>query len=122
MFDVDHFKKINDTYGHDIGDEALRILARIVQEHTRNTDIFARWGGEEFMLLVDVELKAAQKVAEHLRLAIIKYTQVDEKVSEFTCSFGIINLKGIQTIDEACKKVDAKLYEAKNTGRNKVVV
>ena len=122
MFDVDHFKSINDNYGHDVGDEALRVLAKVVKDHTRETDIFARWGGEEFMLLLEVNLENAQRVSENLRLAIQKYTRDNGKVPEFTCSFGIINLEGVNSLDDACKAVDAKLYEAKETGRNKVVV
>ena len=122
MLDVDNFKKINDTYGHDVGDKALRALAKVVKEHTRQTDVFVRWGGEEFMLLLDVNLLDAQRVAENLRLSIQKYTKDNEGLPEFTCSFGVISLEGIISLNQAFKEVDAKLYEAKETGRNKVVV
>ena len=122
MFDIDYFKNINDTHGHDVGDEALRILAKVVKEHTRKTDVFARWGGEEFMLLVDINLDNAYRVAENLRISIQKYTRDYNKIPEFTCSFGVIDLAQIETLDEALKKVDSKLYEAKKSGRNKVLV
>lgn len=122
MFDVDHFKNINDTHGHDIGDQALIALRDIVEENIRESDIFARWGGEEFMLLLDVDFKQAQGVAEKLRQVIAEDTNANEKIPAFTCSFGVISLKGIKSLDEACLLVDKKLYEAKETGRNKVVV
>jgi diguanylate cyclase (GGDEF)-like protein len=122
MFDVDHFKNINDTYGHDVGDTALQLLSKVVKEHTRQTDVFARWGGEEFMLLLDVSLVDTQRVAENLRLSIEECTRDYDGVPEFTCSFGVISLEGIMSLDEAFKEVDSKLYEAKETGRNKVVV
>ena len=122
MFDVDNFKSINDVHGHDIGDEALISLAKIVKEHIRQTDVFARWGGEEFMLLVETDKATAHKLAENLRLSIAKYTRDMENIPEFTCSFGVISLEGILSLEEAYKKVDEKLHEAKTTGKNKVIV
>ena len=122
MFDVDYFKKINDNYGHDIGDMALKLLAKIVKENIRESDVFARWGGEEFVLLFESDMKTTHRLVENLRLLIQKYTKDYKKVPEMTCSFGILNLAQTKSLEEALKKVDEKLYEAKQSGRNKVVV
>lgn len=122
MFDVDHFKHINDTHGHDVGDEALLALGEIVKNNTRKSDIFARWGGEEFMLLIEVNETQAYKVAENLRIAIQKGTKELVTVPEFSCSFGVAGLQNIENIEDACKLVDEKLYKAKNSGRNRVVI
>lgn len=122
MFDVDHFKHINDTHGHDVGDEALIALGEIVTNNTRKSDIFARWGGEEFMLLIEANETQAYKVAENLRVAIQNGTKELVTVPEFSCSFGVAGLNNIENIEDACKLVDEKLYKAKDGGRNRVVI
>lgn len=120
MFDVDHFKKVNDTYGHDRGDQALIELTSVVSRLIRETDIFARWGGEEFMILTpNTDLSAANKLAERIREEIAK-VEIEE-VGHITCSFGVTDFKREDDFDKLTKRVDDALYEAKNKGRDRVV-
>ena len=88
MFDVDHFKRINDTYGHNVGDEVLKALANLVSTEVRVTDFFGRWGGEEFVLLLrDDDCEAAMAAAEKLR-NLIASSDIPS-VGKVTCSFGV---------------------------------
>lgn len=122
MFDIDHFKSINDTYGHDAGDHVLRELAALVRESIRESDAFARWGGEEFMVMLpSSDLSRAREAAERLREAIsqTKFTDVPRQV---TSSFGVALRNPGETPDDLIKRADEALYEAKETGRNKVVI
>ena len=120
LFDLDFFKKVNDTYGHLIGDETLKRFASIISETSRETDIFARWGGEEFVLLMpQTNLDQAYIAAEKLR-HLVAQTPFKE-VGQITCSIGISQFRKGDTIDDVIKRVDDALYEAKNSGRNKVV-
>lgn len=121
MFDIDNFKIINDTYGHDVGDDALILLIQIVKNNIRLTDTVARWGGEEFMLLVDAEVETAVNFAEKLRTAIESTTAKTSELPHFTCSFGVTNALIFNYFAEAYKAVDNKLYQAKHNGRNCVV-
>jgi len=121
MLDVDFFKKINDTHGHKVGDESLKYLVRIINENIRKSDVFARWGGEEFMILVEEDLDGAVKVAENLREKIDELTDNEPNVVHFTCSFGIIALDKNISLDESYTIVDDRLYKAKEMGRNRVV-
>jgi len=120
MFDIDHFKNVNDTYGHDIGDEVLKILSSVISKCLRNQDIFARWGGEEFLVLLpNINIETASKIAEKLRYAL---DTIDEKdIPHFTSSFGVVEFVNGESTDRFLKRVDEALYEAKDTGRNKVV-
>ena len=122
MFDIDHFKSVNDTYGHDVGDAVLREISALVRDNIRENDTFARWGGEEFMVLsAKSTMKRTKRVAERLRTAIAEFsfTGVPRQI---TSSFGVaIHVEG-ETSEEMVKRVDEGLYEAKDTGRNKVVI
>lgn len=122
MFDIDHFKSINDTYGHDVGDAVLREISQLVRDNIRENDTLARWGGEEFMVLSANSDKArATHLAERLRAAVADYsfTGVPRQI---TSSFGVaIHLAG-ETGEDLVKRSDEALYEAKESGRNKVVV
>lgn len=121
MIDIDHFKSVNDTYGHDIGDEVLKHLAKIVQDTIRQIDIFARWGGEEFLVLSpNTDLKSIQVVAEKLRLAIAE-AEFPE-VSHITVSQGISTFEAEDTFKRLFKRADMGLYHAKEHGRNQVGV
>ncbi len=120
MFDIDHFKIVNDTYGHDIGDEVLKTLSKITQRHTRSSDIFARFGGEEFIVVVKMNLDRAGKFAERLREKI-EETKFN-KVSTVTCSFGVSLLQQGDSPESVIKRADIALYESKDTGRNKVTL
>jgi len=122
MFDIDHFKSINDTYGHDVGDAVLREISQLVRDNIRANDTLARWGGEEFMVLsTKSNMKRAKRVAERLRTAIEKFsfTGVPRQI---TSSFGVAIHATGETSDELVKRSDEALYEDKETGRNKVVV
>lgn len=120
MFDIDHFKKINDTYGHNRGDEVLVKLSECVQNSIRTNDFFIRWGGEEFILLVCVKSnKESFKVAELLRHKI--ETLEFQEFTQVTCSFGAIVINEMQDITENIERVDKALYKAKETGRNRVI-
>lgn len=126
MFDIDHFKKINDSYGHRTGDIVLREFAQLVRSHTRKSDIFARYGGEEFiMLLPQTSLKGAMREAERLRQALKEHPFHTLKgKSEITMSIGIAysHDEKIKTQDDLITFADHALFTAKNRGRNQIVV
>ncbi len=121
MFDIDHFKNVNDTYGHDIGDEVLKVLSKTITQQLRSKDIFARWGGEEFLVLLpNINLSIAPNIAEKLRLAL---EEIDEEgIPHFTSSFGVVEFNNGESTERFLKRVDEALYEAKDSGRNKVIV
>ena len=117
FFDIDHFKKVNDTHGHDAGDDVLENLAALLSSHIRGDDIFARWGGEEFIIVVpQTPLNAATKLAEKLRLIVEEYDFVTPQ--HITCSFGVAQLLEGEDEIKLLKRVDELLYEAKDSGRN----
>ncbi len=121
FLDIDHFKNINDTFGHDVGDLVLQKLSELLQKELRKSDIIARWGGEEFIVMLDnTDIQAAQKVAEKLRQAIDRYK--DEKLPHFTVSIGVVQGDENQSLENLVKKADIALYKAKESGRNQVVV
>jgi two-component system cell cycle response regulator len=123
IFDIDNFKKINDTYGHLKGDEVLQKLSNEVKKHLRSDDIFVRWGGEEFIVLLkNSTLKNAQKIAEKLK-NVINSIEIDE-VGNFSCSFGVACgfIENKSDFDKILKKSDDALYLAKNNGKNRVEV
>jgi len=120
MFDIDHFKKINDKYGHLVGDNILKELTAEVQKRVRKNDIFARWGGEEFVIMLDcvTEIELAYSIAESIRSHIDKHTFAD--VEELTCSFGVTVYQEDDSIEDITSRADKALYEAKEKGRNRV--
>ena len=121
IFDIDHFKKINDTYGHAIGDVILKELSELIRNNVRESEYFVRWGGEEFIILMPgTALQGARMVAEKLRRLVESNTFPE--VGEVTCSFGVTSLKEDDTIKSFFERADAALYEAKRGGRNRVEV
>ena len=116
MLDIDFFKKINDTYGHDVGDVSLSVLSRIVHESIRKEDMFVRWGGEEFMLLVESGMEQANSIANKLRENIAVCTADSNETPAFTCSFGVVDLSDYDSFEDAYKAADGKLYLAKGNG------
>jgi diguanylate cyclase (GGDEF)-like protein len=119
MFDIDFFKKVNDTYGHDAGDTVLKEYSALISSLIRNEDIFCRIGGEEFMLILpDTDLNASGIIAEKLRKAVASF---DSKV-QITMSFGLVQYSKDEKTHSLYTRVDKALYEAKNLGRNRVVV
>ena len=124
MIDIDHFKEINDTHGHDAGDMVLVELVECCRKTLRTSDIFARIGGEEFAaVLVQTDAKAARLTAERLRQAIERLkVETGRAVITFTVSVGLaLHPSGDATVESVLKQADQCLYTAKQTGRNKVV-
>ena len=123
MADIDHFKKVNDTHGHDAGDEVLKLFAKQLKAATRENDVIARLGGEEFLImLAGAPIGAALDKAERIRVLIEEMT-VSAGGNEFsiTSSFGVIAQSPNQSWHEAVTAADAALYQAKKSGRNRVV-
>jgi diguanylate cyclase (GGDEF)-like protein len=120
MLDIDHFKQVNDNYGHEAGDEAIKSVAKSLQEGTRGIDLAARIGGEEFaIVLTETRLKDAMDVAERLRLAIRSIKT--PLVGQIAASFGVAECpSSAQTARELLAGADAALYQAKRQGRDRV--
>jgi diguanylate cyclase (GGDEF)-like protein len=119
MFDLDHFKSINDTYGHLMGDEVLIKVAQLVQQQIRHNDIFARWGGEEFVIVCkDATARQAEILAEKIREYISNY-HFDNDLN-ITASFGVADISSNESLESLFVNADLALYQAKNNGRNKV--
>jgi len=121
FFDIDHFKKVNDTYGHDIGDSVLSNLAMLISKEIRETDIFARWGGEEFIILLpETTNENAMLLAQEIMDSLAMYTF--EQVGHITISIGISSIKGKERLSTFTKRLDDALYKAKKDGRNRYIV
>ena len=120
ILDIDHFKDVNDTYGHSVGDEVLVNLTRLIRDKIRNTDALVRWGGEEFVILCsDTPIQNAQFLAEKLRVAIEGAVLI--KQQQVTCSFGIAEMIPGEDPKKLFERADKALYSAKEGGRNRVV-
>jgi diguanylate cyclase (GGDEF)-like protein len=120
LFDIDHFKRINDTYGHNVGDSVLIELTHTVKNLLRDNDIFVRWGGEEFIIVLQIaSLADASKLASRLRENLEDHPFLH--VGKVTCSFGVTEFKDGDTQMILLERVDEALYEAKDNGRNRVV-
>lgn len=120
MIDMDHFKDVNDTYGHQVGDDVLIVTAKLISEHVRNVDIVGRYGGEEFVVICpNIGLEQAVVVAEKLRAEIQKHEF--DAVGTKTISLGVAEFTEGDTPDDLVKKADTALYKAKEEGRNRVV-
>lgn len=125
MADIDDFKKFNDTYGHLIGDEILKGVAKIISSNVKGRDTVARFGGEEFaILLPETAIEGAVSVAEEIRgrLKNTKWTlRGGPQIEVVTASFGVAELAAADSAEDLLRRADAKLYEAKSGGRNRVV-
>ncbi|NLK51356.1 MAG: sensor domain-containing diguanylate cyclase, partial [Syntrophomonadaceae bacterium] len=121
MFDIDHFKQVNDTYGHDVGDLVLKEVVSLIKTRIRKTDFFARWGGEEFIiLLLNTSYEQAAILAESMR-ELLQNTSLPQ-VGRVTASFGVSSYQANESIDALLKRVDDLVYQAKRNGRNCVRV
>ena len=120
LFDIDNFKKVNDRFGHTAGDQVLVGVSEQVSAHIRDEDIFARWGGEEFVILFGgTGLEKASELAERLRRAVEVNPHAD--VGKVTISIGIAEYREGETITEFVNRADEKMYEAKKAGKNQVM-
>ncbi len=123
MLDIDHFKRINDTYGHQTGDMVLKILSSQIKKVIRDIDFFARYGGEEFALLLpELSDELAKNVGERIRKKIEKTKFIyNKKEVKVTISIGLTKLRKDDSVKTFIERADKALYEAKNSGRNRVV-
>ena len=125
LIDIDHFKKVNDTYGHQTGDEVLVKCSQLIRQRLRNTDQYCRYGGEEFLLLLkDTTVHQAQEVMDDIRCALHTVTSWQSTEEEFTVSFscGLVELSTYEDIDKAIAHCDSLLYAAKSQGRGRTVL
>jgi len=123
IFDIDNFKKINDTYGHQAGDMILKLFSRIIKERVRGIDIVARWGGEEIIVgLVGSDENNAYEIVDDIRKKIEETAvEWEGKTIKFTVSGGVASFTEAEDFDSLFKKSDGALYKAKQTGKNKIV-
>lgn len=119
LFDIDDFKSINDTFGHNIGDSVLKKMVSLVSQSIRKSDVFVRWGGEEFAILVrSSEFQNVVEIAEQIRKRIDMHSF--DSIIHVTCSFGVTPVRVNETINEAFERADTALYRAKDDGKNTI--
>ncbi len=122
MADIDHFKSVNDEFGHDVGDTALRTFAHVLRGQVRETDLAARFGGEEFIVLMpETDVERALQCAERIRTQFEQET-IPPIPRPLTASFGVTTLEPNDTVMSLFKRADNALYTAKDSGRNRVVI
>ena len=122
LCDIDHFKKINDTYGHQAGDEVLITFAALLRRHCRTGDLVARYGGEEFvMLCADCDNTTATRRAEELRVEVAEFPMQILEGRSISASFGVTEIQSGDTPETLLRRSDRALYQAKSNGRNTVV-
>jgi diguanylate cyclase (GGDEF)-like protein/PAS domain S-box-containing protein len=119
MLDIDHFKNVNDSYGHQMGDIVLQQIAQILRDNTRKVDTVGRWGGEEFLIVVpSTSITSAVQFAEIIRSGIANHSF--DKISSQTASFGVASYYSDDTLETLTARADKALYRAKSNGRNRV--
>jgi len=125
MLDIDHFKEVNDNFGHQMGDKVLKMIAKSIKETIRANDFVGRYGGEEFFVVcVETAMGEATRVAERIRVGIEQLQVKDEKCLpvKVTASFGVAQYNELEALDSLLTRVDNVLYNAKNEGRNRICV
>ncbi|MGD6844964.1 GGDEF domain-containing protein [Bacillus infantis] len=120
FFDIDHFKCVNDTYGHDAGDLVLKQLASLVEHQLTDAELFGRWGGEEFIILTPKTEESAAQMAEKLRKVIMESSF--PPAGNQTASFGVTRYRSGDTVDSLLSRADQGLYKSKHEGRNRVTL
>lgn len=123
LADIDHFKQVNDTYGHDVGDEVLKMVAAQLRDVTREDDILARWGGEEFLIILthvspEVACKRAQQFVERMQGEVL---YLDAGELRLTMSIGVSYCRAGTKASDILKEADERLYQAKSEGRNRAI-
>ncbi|MGH1456031.1 MAG: GGDEF domain-containing protein [Alphaproteobacteria bacterium] len=126
LMDIDHFKDFNDNFGHQIGDQVLKLVARTIKDSVKGRDVVVRFGGEEFVVLLpETNIQGGTKIAEILRQEVEKKEVINKatgkKLAKITLSAGVAQYNGGEDSDDLVERVDKALYEAKNTGRNRIV-
>ncbi len=126
MIDIDHFKKFNDTYGHQVGDQVLRLVAKVLQDSVRDVDLAARYGGEELIaVLPGADLDACAAVAERIRCRIsearLTRRATGEEIASVTISIGVAQFRLAESAEAMIERCDRGLYQAKRLGRNRTV-
>ncbi|MDY0265970.1 MAG: GGDEF domain-containing protein, partial [Sulfurospirillum cavolei] len=120
MIDIDRFKTINDTCGHEVGDHVLEVTAQLMRQSVRTSDMLGRWGGEEFLLILpQTDLAGACVIAEQMR-ANVKHHTFDHYANTVTMSLGVATYRSGDTPNTILKRADTALYRAKNNGRDRV--
>ena len=123
FFDIDHFKKVNDKFGHLAGDEVLKVVAHVIEDNVRDEDIVCRWGGEEIVVaLLGASEKSAMKKAEDIRKSVERLAFNEVNKLKVTLSAGVASVDAGVSFEQTLDRADKSLYKAKKTGRNKVVV
>jgi len=124
MFDIDYFKKINDTYGHDAGDEVLKAISKKISSIIRQEDLIGRIGGEEFVIVLkNCTKETLHKIAQKIRQEIEKLVvTTNNNTIKATISIGASPLRKDDTLDTILKRIDDLLYKAKENGRNRVEI
>jgi diguanylate cyclase (GGDEF)-like protein len=121
IFDIDHFKEVNDTRGHIFGDYVLKTIADIARENIREIDYLVRWGGEEFMIILpETGLEKAEAISERIKKKIENHNF--DKIGKVTVSFGVTQFKNEDSGETFILRADDALYKAKQNGRNRVEV
>jgi len=122
LLDADHFKNINDTYGHALGDEVLKAIAQVTQQNIRQSDVLFRFGGEEFLILLgQTDSKGAIQLADRVRESIAAIDMINGTPINITASLGVTTMNEQDTSDSLFDRADKALYQAKNAGRNRTV-
>lgn len=126
MIDIDHFKKFNDSFGHQIGDQVLKLVARTLVENLKGRDIIARYGGEEFVILLpSTKVEDAEKVGNQLRASLggkqLKRRSTNETLGTITVSIGASQYYAGEALDSFIQRADVAMYRAKQEGRNRIV-
>jgi len=126
LIDIDHFKKFNDNYGHQIGDQVLRMVAKVFQESVRDVDLAARYGGEELVAVVPgADLDRCAEVAERIRSRIaearLTRRSTGRAIASVTVSVGVAQFRLAESAEATIQRCDRALYQAKRAGRNRIV-